>query len=136
MWIVLHPMPTLGDTMLAWPISTLGTGFWALFVGAIAAPAYTMVLVGWQLLLRRWPTLDGTTWRRMAGAAALGAPPALLLTYGCASGAGFPFDWRQAGWIFPVAMVSCSGAVFLPRLFVPDLRRQLESPAEQCARRL
>lgn len=130
-WIVLHPMPTVHDTILAWPISILGTGIWATFIGAVAAPAYALVLIGWQLLLRRWPTLDGTTWRRLAGAAALGASPALLLTYEFASGAGFPFDWRQAAWVFPVAMVSCSGAVFLPRLFVPTLRQQLGSPAAQ-----
>lgn len=29
-------------------------------------------------------------------------------------------------------VVSCSGAVFLPRLFVPDLRQQSGSPPERC----
>lgn len=38
----------------------------------------------------------------------------------------------QATCVLPVALVSCSGAVYLPRLFVPDLRQQLGSPAERC----
>jgi hypothetical protein len=128
-WLATHPMPTLSETARMWPLSVLGTGFWALFVAAVAAPAYSIVFALWQLLLRRRPDLDATAGRRALAAAGLAAPPAVILTLGFASASGFPFDWREAAWVFPVSAFTCWGAVYLPRHLVPALRRPLGAPA-------
>jgi hypothetical protein len=128
-WLAIHPMPTLAETVRAWPLSVAGTGFWALFIGAIAAPAYSVVFSLWQLLLRRRPELDATRARRALTAAGLGTPPVVMLTVGFATTSGFPFDWREAAWVLPVSAITCWGAVYLPRRIVPSLRPPLGAAA-------
>ncbi len=121
-------MPTPAETMRAWPFTVAGTGLWAVVIAAIAAPAYTVVFALWQLVLRRWPDLDRTSRQRAVAAAGLGLPPVVMLTLGFSSSIGFPFDWRQAAWVFPTSALTCWSAIYLPRVLVPILRVPLGAP--------
>ncbi|MDQ3519941.1 MAG: hypothetical protein M3466_16265 [Gemmatimonadota bacterium] len=127
--LVYHPSQTLAETLRDWALSVAFTGFWAVFIAAIAAPAYSILFGLWQLVLRRHPYLDATAKRQAIGAFALAAPPAVMLTVGFATSIGFAFDWQEAAQTFPIAILSCGGAVYLPRRLVPMLRRPLGAPA-------
>ena len=111
------------------PLAFVGSAFWALVIGAVAAPAYCLVFAGWLLLLRRFPRWDATAGRRAAAALALAAPPAALLIEGFGSSLGFPFDWGEAARIAPLAVLSCWGGALLPRRTVRALRGPLVAPA-------
>jgi hypothetical protein len=124
-WVAMHPMPTASETLREWPWSVFGTGFWAIFVAALAAPAYTVVFAFWQLVLRRHPALDATARRQVLLSLALAAPPVVMLTVGFATAPGFSVDWREVAWVVPVATVSCWGGVYMPRRLIPALRRPL-----------
>jgi hypothetical protein len=128
-WLAMHPMPTMSETVRDWPLSVLGTAFWALFIAAIGVPAYTLVFAAWLFLLRRRPELDATNRQRAVAAAGLSAPPVVMLTVGFSATSGFPFDWQEAAWVFPISALTCWGAIYFPQRILPILRRPLGAPA-------
>jgi hypothetical protein len=126
-WQLLAPTPSFGSVLRHLPLAILGSAMWAVVIGVVATPAYFVVFTIWQLVVRRWPHLEATPRRRTLAMLGLGAPPTLMLTYGFAS--GVEFDWQMAALIFPLALVSCWGGVWIPRRLVPALRAPFGAPA-------
>jgi pimeloyl-ACP methyl ester carboxylesterase len=90
--------------------------FFAVFIGALAMPVYVIVFLVWLLAAKRFPDLERSCARVILLSGALGAPVALTVTLSYSWTPPFPFAWDQAAVIFPIALVSCWGAVALPRL--------------------
>ena len=111
--------PVSVESLQAIPWIIAGSAVWAVVIGVIAAPVYFIVFAIWQRLAGRWPALDGAMHRSIASLA-VALPPALLLAHGFAS--GISFDWAVAGRVFPIALLSFWGGVWLPRRLVPSLR--------------
>ena len=124
-WQFYYPPESVRDALVSLPWAFVGAAIWALVIAAVAAPCYAIVFAMWQVCLRRRPELDATARRQAVAALVLGAPPALMLTWGFSTSVGFPFNWLEAARVFPLAIVSCWGAVWLPRRIIPTLRGQL-----------
>ena len=126
-----YGQPSVREFVLEWPLGFLITAFWASVIGAAALPVYVAVFACWQLLVQWYPALEATRARQLSMALVLGAPPALIVTWSFSTSLGDPFDWVMAAQIFLIALLSCWGAVALPRLLLRSLRVQPIAPADQ-----
>lgn len=126
-WQLYTAAPTPGEYLRNLPFAILGSAIWASVIGVVALPAYVVVFLLYLRAAQRWPRLEATTRNRFLAATMLGAPPALMLTYGFASGPSF--DWSMAIRVLPIAAASCIAAVWLPRRLVPSLRPPLARTA-------
>ncbi len=102
------------------PLVIAGSAVWAAVIGAVAAPIYFVVFAVWQHLARRWPALEASAMHRNLATLSVAVPPAMMLAYGFASGIGF--DWGMASRVFPIALLSFWGGVWLPRRLIASLR--------------
>jgi hypothetical protein len=125
----VNPPTTLTDALRHWPLGVAWTSFWAVFIAVLAVPACVVVFALRQLLLSRAPGVSSVVGGRALEAMLLSFPPTLLLTWGFAGGGPDPFDWGEAAWVFPTTLLSCSGAVLLPRMLIPGLRGSLSVDA-------
>jgi hypothetical protein len=126
-WSVRYPGATPAETMRTIPLAILGSGYWALFIGAVALPCYVVVFAAWVAIVRRHPGLEATSRDRALAACVLACPPVAMLTYGFAS-SSLGFIWSEAAVVFPLSALSCGLAIWLPRRLVPKLRGSLASP--------
>lgn len=124
-WNIRYPAATALSALRDLPLSILGTAFWAIFIGAGSVPLYVALFSVWLVMARSRPALEATGGRRALAAFLAGMPVALTVTHGFASSFR-GFDWWEAAWIGPIALVSCWGAVGLPRRMVPALKRSLQ----------
>lgn len=87
--------------------------YWASFIALVAFPAYALLFAVWLWFLNGRGREFARRRRLALEALAFALPPALMLAYGFGSTIGFPFDWSEAGSVFPLALVPSWFGIFV-----------------------
>ena len=110
-----------GSALADLPLAIAGSMFWASFVGLVSAVVYLAPFAVWLYLVRDRPALEATAARRWL-AALLGSLPASGTVIWSFGESFQGFNWAEAAWIAPIAVISCWAGVGLPRRWLPKLQ--------------